>query len=128
MKTETKERDFEYWAMLAKSDPERFEKERKEAIEEALQKIPESRRENARRFQQTISGIISLYPNNPLATCSHLLSMVSGPNVSMTTKLLDAVHKLHCLVIDANNTILPSKAEFVSIHKQKSKQKRQKRK
>ena len=109
------ERDFEYWAALAKSDPERFGKEREKAIEEALQKIPQYRREKARCFQEKIDKTIKLFPDNPLAVCARLQEMMLE-RVSGTGGIVNLFRLLHCTTVDVYNIVIPSKTYIVSMY------------
>jgi hypothetical protein len=47
---------FKYWSNLAKSDPERFEKERKRAIEEVISRAPTEHQQRLRQLQWVIDG------------------------------------------------------------------------
>ncbi|MBI5077982.1 MAG: DUF3135 domain-containing protein [Candidatus Yonathbacteria bacterium] len=47
---------FKYWSNLSKSDPERFEKERKRAIEEVISRAPSEHQQGLRQLQWVIDG------------------------------------------------------------------------
>ena len=123
MKTETKERDFEYWAALAKSDPERFEAERKEAVEQELQKLPAGRQERLRRLQWKIDEIRKLFPNNPLGACIRIHTMMLDRAYG-NNGLTDSIAVLHCSAdvfnrsaIDVNNALSLLKSQVDSLDK-----------
>lgn len=47
---------FKYWSNLAKSDPARFEKERKRAIETVISRAPPEYQQGLRQLQWVIDG------------------------------------------------------------------------
>ena len=66
---------FKYWSELAVQDPERFELERKEAIERVIAEAPESQQERLRRLQWRID-VERSRASNPLSACIRLNRMM----------------------------------------------------
>ncbi len=63
--------NFDYWAKLAETDQEAFERERRAAIEELIDSGPEKYRHRLRQLQWKIDTIREVSPN-PLASCIRL--------------------------------------------------------
>ncbi|HAT68705.1 MAG: hypothetical protein A2481_00170 [Candidatus Yonathbacteria bacterium RIFOXYC2_FULL_47_9] len=66
---------FNYWSNLAKTDPERFEKERKEAIEAVILEAPEHLHQRLRGLQWQIDMERSR-ASDPLSACVRLNKMM----------------------------------------------------
>jgi hypothetical protein len=66
---------FTYWSNLAKTDPERFERERKEAIEAVILQAPLEKQQRLRGLQWRIDMERSR-ANNPLSACIRLNKMM----------------------------------------------------
>lgn len=67
---------FNYWSNLAKTDPERLEKERKEAIEAVISKAPEHLHRRLRGLQWQIDMERSR-ASDPLSACVRLSKMMT---------------------------------------------------
>jgi hypothetical protein len=68
--------EFEVWAELAKTDPERFEALRLETIDDFIASVPgEDRRQQLRRLQWRIDRVRER-SSNPLAACIALSRMM----------------------------------------------------
>ncbi|HUY62794.1 MAG TPA: DUF3135 domain-containing protein [Candidatus Paceibacterota bacterium] len=83
---------FEHWSKLATADPERFERERRKAIEEIIARAPEEQSERLWRLQWRID-MERARASNPLSACIRLNRMMLdhfyGPN-----GLVDALNGL----------------------------------
>lgn len=66
---------FTYWSNLAKNDPERFEQERKDAIEAVITVAPEHLQRRLRGLQWQIDMERSR-ASNPLSACVRLNKMM----------------------------------------------------
>lgn len=66
---------FKYWSEMAIKDPERFERERREVIEELLSEAPEDKRERFVKLQWRIDMERSR-ASNPLSSCIRLNAMM----------------------------------------------------
>lgn len=67
--------DFEHWAHLAHSDPERFEESRSAAIEAAIKRAPERTQVRLRRLQWQLDQVRKV-SDNPLAACVKMNKMM----------------------------------------------------
>ena len=74
-KTYSQSFDFEEWMLLAKSDPEEFEKRRKHVIDDLISSAPEDRQQRLRGLQWRID-IERRRCSNPLAACIRLSDMM----------------------------------------------------
>jgi hypothetical protein len=99
--------DFDDWAELARSDPDRFERRRQAVIDRFIDSAPESRRSYLRQLQWRIDMERKRAPN-PTAACVRLYDMMwdafagerglatllrdgvngDGPSVSRSAKVL----------------------------------------
>ncbi len=68
-------KDRQYWSKLAIEDPERLERERKEAIEEILSGAPDGGRERLERLQWRID-VERARASNPLSSCLRVSRMM----------------------------------------------------
>ncbi len=66
---------FKYWSELAVQDPDRFERERREVIGEAISAAPEDKRERLLRLQWRIDTERAR-ASNPLSACIRLNRML----------------------------------------------------
>lgn len=66
---------FNYWSNLAKTDPDRFERERKEEIEKVILNAPPERQQRLRGLQWRIDMERSR-ASNPLSACIRLNTMM----------------------------------------------------
>ena len=67
--------DFDEWRVLASRDPEKFEVERRKALDAAIARAPEKRRQRLRGLQWQVDQVRGLSPN-PLAACISLSDMM----------------------------------------------------
>lgn len=67
--------DFEHWADLANSDPERFEESRSAAIEAAINRAPKRTQVRLRRLQWQLDQVRKV-SDNPLAACVKMNEMM----------------------------------------------------
>jgi hypothetical protein len=67
--------DFDDWAKLAKSDPDAFEAQRKKAIEEMIQRMPEHRQQRIRCLQWKVDQVRSR-SSTPMAACIRISEMM----------------------------------------------------
>ncbi len=67
--------DFDQWMRLAKSDPEEFEKRRREAIEDLISKAPEHAQRRLRGLQWQID-MERAKCKNPLESCIRINDML----------------------------------------------------
>lgn len=67
--------DFEHWANLATTDPERFEESRSAAIEAAIKRAPERTQVRLRRLQWQLDQVRKV-SDNPLAACVKMNKMM----------------------------------------------------
>ncbi len=67
--------DFDEWANLAKSDPEKFEVRRREIIEKAIASNPPERQHRLRCLQWKIDQIRDRSPT-PLSACVKISNMM----------------------------------------------------
>ena len=67
---------FNYWSNLAKTDPERLERERREAIETVIASAPEHIQQRLRGLQWRID-IERSRADNPLSACIRLNKMMA---------------------------------------------------
>ena len=74
-KTYSQPFDFEEWMLLAKSDPEEFEKRRKHVIDDLISSAPEDRQQRLRGLQWRIDSDRKRC-SNPLAACIRLSDMM----------------------------------------------------
>jgi len=68
---------FDYWANLAKADPERFERERTSVIKEAIAQAPEGKRHGLEQLQWRIDAVRA-GASGPLSACIRLNKMMMG--------------------------------------------------
>ena len=87
-----KDFDFDGWARLAESDPEGFEKRRREAIEELISSAPDHSQRRLRGLQWQID-MVRARCKNPLESCIKLNDML-WDFVYAENGFLDAVNKL----------------------------------
>jgi len=73
--TSSSEDFFTYWSNLAKTDPERFEQERKDAIEAKITAAPEHLQRRLRGLQWQIDMERSR-ASNPLSACVRMHKMM----------------------------------------------------
>lgn len=66
---------YTYWSNLAKTDPERFKKERKEAVEAAISKARPHRQEYLRKLQWRID-VERSRASNPLSATIRIYRMM----------------------------------------------------
>jgi len=66
---------FDYWANLAKTDPERFERERTSVIKEVIGRAPEEKRHHLEQLQWRIDAVRGA-ASNPLSACIRLNKMM----------------------------------------------------
>lgn len=66
---------FTYWSNLAKTDPERFERERKEAIEAVISNARPQRQEYLRKLQWRID-VERSRASNPLSATIRIYGMM----------------------------------------------------
>lgn len=95
-KTYSQSFDFEEWMLLAKSDPEEFEKRRKHVIDDFISSAPEDRQQRLRGLQWRID-IERRRCSNPLAACIRLSDMMwnfvyAEDGFLNTLKMLRAAH------------------------------------
>lgn len=83
--------DWEEWVKLAREDPEKFERERKAAIEELIMGQPQTRR-SSRRLQWKIDAIRRTSPNS-LSACIRIFDMLMD-SVYGANGLLEALNRL----------------------------------
>lgn len=67
--------NFDDWAALARTDPEAFERRRREVIESFIESTPEAHREQLRRLQWRIDTERNRAPT-PLAACIRISAMM----------------------------------------------------
>jgi hypothetical protein len=83
-------RDFDEWRVLAGSDPEEFEAERRRVLDAVIARAPEKRRQRLRGLQWRVDYIRRRCAS-PLAACISLTDMMwdsfAGKNC-----LLEALH------------------------------------
>ncbi len=66
---------FEYWSKLAVQDPEQFERERRDVIDEAISAAPVNKQERLRQLQWRID-VERTRASNPLSACIRLNQMM----------------------------------------------------
>lgn len=100
--------DWEEWVKLARENPEKFEKERKAAIEELIMSQPLPYRHRSRQLQWKIDAIRQTSPN-PLSSCIRIYDMLMdsfyGPK-----GLLQAINQLGDFHRDLERTTDSGKA------------------
>ncbi len=84
--------DFEYWAELAKNDPEEFERLRKEQIDKIIEESPEDMQKRMQGIQWQIDQIRQT-SKTPMAACIKISSMM-WDNVLGDNGLVEAIEKL----------------------------------
>lgn len=67
--------NFEEWAKLAKQDPDRFEAHRAQALNDAIDRVPEDRQLMLRRLQWKVDRVREL-KSTPLAACIAITDMM----------------------------------------------------
>ncbi len=67
--------DFEHWANLANTDPERFEESRSAVIEAAIKRAPERTQIRLRRLQWQLDQVRKV-SDNPLSACVKMNKMM----------------------------------------------------
>ncbi|MHB1118087.1 MAG: DUF3135 domain-containing protein [Minisyncoccota bacterium] len=67
--------DFEYWANLAKTDPEQFEQERKQLLEKFIAESPQAYQDRLKRIQWRVDRERER-ASNPLSSCVRLHQMM----------------------------------------------------
>lgn len=67
--------DFDYWMKLAESDPETFESERRETLEELIHSMPEEYHRRLRQLQWKIDTIRQV-SRNPLDSCIRISNLL----------------------------------------------------
>ncbi|MBM9606323.1 DUF3135 domain-containing protein [Desulfopila inferna] len=112
--------DWEEWVKLARQNPEKFERERKAAIEELIMSQPAQYRHRSRQLQWKIDAVRRTSPN-ALSSCIRIHDMLMdsfyGPN-----GLLQAINLLgNADGGEAARTSCPTKAgRCIEFHKKKS--------
>ena len=67
--------DFDSWARLAQTDPERFEVLRKRVLDYCITRAPTGRQDRLRRLQWRINQVRNT-ASNPLSACISISSMM----------------------------------------------------
>jgi len=67
--------DFDYWASLAETDPQAFERQRAAVIEEVIASRPAQYQQRLRQLQWKIDTVRQLSPN-PLASCLRIYDLL----------------------------------------------------
>ena len=67
--------NFDEWAELARSNPEEFERRRKELLDEEIRKSPEENKSALLSLQVQCDAIRSLYYDNPEQASAIILKM-----------------------------------------------------
>lgn len=83
---------FDYWANLAKEDPERFERERGATIKGFIASAPEEKRRSLEQLQWRIDAVRRA-ASNPLSACIRLNKMMMD-SVFDTGGLADSLNSL----------------------------------
>ncbi len=68
--------DFDYWCKLAKDDPQRFEAERREAIEEVIAKAPSAETQERLTKLQWRVDMERRRSKNPTHSCVQIYNMM----------------------------------------------------
>lgn len=84
--------DFEYWAELARNDPEKFERLRKLQIDKIIQSSPEDIQKRMQGIQWQIDQIRQT-TKSPMAACIKISSMM-WDSVLGDNGLVEAIEKL----------------------------------
>lgn len=67
--------DFDHWAQLAQTDPDRFERDRRAVLAQALRRVPVQRRKRLRCLQWRIDQVRRT-SGSPLGACIRLSRMM----------------------------------------------------
>lgn len=84
--------DFEYWAKLAETDPEAFEKKRRAAVDELILSMPDEHQARMKQLQWKIDAVREVSPN-PLASCMRIYDMLMDRTYG-DGGLLDSLNEL----------------------------------
>lgn len=68
-------RDFDAWALLASSDPEAFENQRREVIQDAIRRAPARQQQRLQQLQWQLDQIRASSPT-PMAACLRMQRML----------------------------------------------------
>lgn len=85
-------KDFDRWAEIAKTDPEKFEAHRQKMLDDFFELIPQSRQQRIRGLQFQVD-MECRKAKTPLAACIKISSMM-WDNISKENGLMDAFRAL----------------------------------
>lgn len=85
-------KDFDSWAEIAKTDPEKFEAHRQKMLDDFFELIPESRQQRMRGLQFQVD-MECQRAKTPLAACIKISTMM-WDNISKENGLMDAFKAL----------------------------------
>lgn len=93
--------DFDYWAKLAETDPEAFEKKRRATVDKLILSMPDEHRPRMKQLQWKIDAVREVSPN-PLASCMRIYDMLMDRTYG-DGGLLDSLNELVAAHHDSSN-------------------------